>query len=203
MDLQGMWDATVRFCEDNSIWLIIAAELAAILLAVHAIKKDGRAKRKKEDAWMQDFEARMEAFEKNEDPLMPVRKPLLPILRGEAQDQDPMPEKIHIEETRCTQETKCTQEEPCAERPMNLSVKIRIDQLKISRELTEELTEVLQKHPDELAVTVSAAEKAEMPQEAVPRQDADVSAARTGNDTASGRSGRVYSEEELRRLIRK
>ena len=86
---------------------------------------------------------------------------------------------------------------------MNLSVKIRIDQLKISRELTEELTEVLQKHPDELAVTVSAAEKAEMPQEAVPRQDADVSAARTGNDTASGRSGRVYSEEELRRLIRK
>ena len=33
VDLQGMWDAIVRFCEDNSIWLIIAAELAAILLA--------------------------------------------------------------------------------------------------------------------------------------------------------------------------
>lgn len=197
MDLQGMWDAIVRFCGNNSIWLIIAVELAAILLAVHAIKKDGRAKRKKEDAWMQDFEARMEAFEKNEDPLMPVRKPLLPILRGETQEQDPMPEETRSEETRCTQE------EPCAERPMNLNVKIRIDQLKISRELTEELTEVLQKHPDELAVTVSAAEKAEMPQEAVSRQDADVSAARTGNDTASGRSGRVYSEEELRRLIRK
>lgn len=197
MDLQGMWDAAVRFCEDNSIWLIIAAELAAILLAVHAIKKDGRAKRKKEDAWMQDFEARMEAFEKNEDPLMPVRKPLLPILREEAQEKDPV-----LKET-CSEETRCTQEEPRAERPMNLSVKIRIDQLKISRELTEELTEALQKHPDELAVTITSAEKPELPQEAVPRQDADVSAARTGNDTASGRSGRIYFEEELRRLIRK
>lgn len=197
MDLQGMWDAIVRFCEDNSIWLIIAAELAAILLAVHAIKKDGRAKRKKEDAWMQDFEARMEAFEKNEDPLMPVRKPLLPILREETQKKDPA-----AEETRSV-ETRCTQEEPRAERPMNLSVKIRIDQLKISRELTEELTETLQKHPDELAVTITSAEKAELPQESVSRQDADISAKKTGNDTASGRSGRVYSEEELRRLIRK
>ena len=192
-----MWDAIVRFCEDNSIWLIIAVELAAILLAVHAIKKDGRAKRKKEDAWMQDFEARMEAFEKNEDPLMPVRKPLLPILREEAQEKDPVPEETHSEETRRTQE------EPRAERPMNLNVKIRIDQLQISRELTEELAEALQKHPDELAVTISSDEKAEMPQEAVSRRDADASAARTGIDTASGRSGRVYSEEELRRLIRK
>ncbi len=199
MDLQGIWDATVRFCEDNSIWLIIAIELAAILLAVHAIKKDSRAKRKRENDWMQDFEARMEAFEKNEDPLMPVRKPLLPILREETQE-NAAPEAARTAETR---EACPIQKEPCAERPMNLNVKIRIDQLQISRELTEELTEALQKHPDELAVTIASAERPEAAQETVSRQAADAWTEKVGNRTTSVRSSHTCSEEELRRLIRK
>ena len=187
VDLQVIWDAIVRFCEDNSIWLIIGAELAAILLAVNAIKKDGRVKQKKEDAWMQGFEARMEAFEKNEDPLMPVRRPLLSLHREEEK-----PEKAAAE--------KPAPIEKNTEEPVNLNVKIRIGQVHITRELAKELTEAMQQEPDGPVMTISRSDEAGLTEktEAEP-------AARTDEEksTASGRSGRVYSEEELRKLIRK
>lgn len=187
MDLQGIWDAIVRFCEDNSIWLIIGGELAAILFAVNAIKKDGRAKRKKEDTWMQGFEARMEAFERNEDPLMPVRKPLLSLHREEEKpDAVPLEKPAPIEKN--------------TEEPVNLNVKIRIGQIHITRELAEELAEVMQQEPDGPVVSVSCLDEAGLPE----KTEADsVALAAKGKSTASGRSGRVYSEEELRRLIRK
>lgn len=183
MDLQGIWDAIVRFCEDNSIWLIIGGELAAILFAVNAIKKDGRAKRKKEDTWMQGFEARMEAFERNEDPLMPVRKPLLSLHRGEEKpDEAPLEKPAPIEKN--------------AEEPVNLNVKIRIGQVHITRELAE----AMQQEPDGPVVSISCLDEAGLPEKTEADQAAQ---ADNGKSTASGRSGRVYSEEELRRLIRK
>ena len=86
VELQELWETAVQFCEDNVIWVLTAAGGLLLLVIVLRVARGGGQRRREADAWMEGFEARMEAFEKNEDPMMPVRKPILTALRESVQD---------------------------------------------------------------------------------------------------------------------
>ena len=86
VELQELWETAVQFCVVNVIWVLTAAGGLLLLVIVLCVARGGGQRRREADAWMEGFEARMEAFEKNEDPMMPVRKPILTALRESVQD---------------------------------------------------------------------------------------------------------------------
>lgn len=149
VELQELWETAVQFCEDNVIWVLTAAGGLLLLVIVLCVARGGGQRRREADAWMEGFEARMEAFEKNEDPMMPVRKPILTALRESVQDV-PQEQKQQAAQTaarasedalQTTQADGRTAAAVQADRSLNLNLTIHVENVRISKELDAALQE--------------------------------------------------------------
>ena len=139
VELPELWETAVQFCEDNVIWVLTAAGGLLLLVIVLCVARGGGQRRREADAWMEGFEARMEAFEKNEDPMMPVRKPILTALRESVQDV-PQEQKQQTAQTaaRASEDALQTAQ---ADRSLNLNLTIHVENVRISKELDAALQE--------------------------------------------------------------
>ena len=149
VELQELWETAVQFCEDNVIWVLTAAGGLLLLVIVLCVARGGGQHRREADAWMEGFEARMEAFEKNEDPMMSVRKPILTALRESVQDV-PQEQKQQTAQTaarasadalQTAQADGCTAAAVQADRSLNLNLTIHVENVRISKELDAALQE--------------------------------------------------------------
>lgn len=149
VELQELWETAVQFCEDNVIWVLTAAGGLLLLVIVLCVARGGGQRRREADAWMEDFEARMEAFEKNEDPMMPVRKPILTALRESVQDV-PQEQKQQTAQTAARASADALQTAQAdgrtaaavqADRSLNLNLTIHVENVRISKELDAALQE--------------------------------------------------------------
>lgn len=143
VELQELWETAVQFCEDNVIWVLTAAGGLLLLVIVLCVARGGGQRRREADAWMEGFEARMEAFEKNEDPMMPVRKPILTALRESVQDV-PQEQKQQAAQTAARASADALQTAQAdgrtaaavqADRSLNLNLTIHVENVRISKEL--------------------------------------------------------------------
>ena len=143
VELQELWETAVQFCEDNVIWVLTAAGGLLLLVIVLCAARGGGQRRREADAWMEGFEARMEAFEKNEDPMMPVRKPILTALRESVQDV-PQEQKQQTAQTAARASEDALQTAQAdgrtaaavqADRSLNLNLTIHVENVRISKEL--------------------------------------------------------------------
>lgn len=143
VELQELWETAVQFCEDNVIWVLTAAGGLLLLVIVLCVVRGGGQRRREADAWMEGFEARMEAFEKNEDPMMPVRKPILTALRESVQDV-PQEQKQQTAQTAARASEDALQTAQAdgrtaaavqADRSLNLNLTIHVENVRISKEL--------------------------------------------------------------------
>ncbi len=151
VELQELWETAVQFCEDNVIWVLTAAGGLLLLVIVLCVARGGGQRRREADAWMEGFEARMEAFEKNEDPMMPVRKPILTALRESVQDADvPQEQKQQTAQTAARASADALQTAQAdgrtaaavqADRSLNLNLTIHVENVRISKELDAALQE--------------------------------------------------------------
>ena len=148
-ELQELWETAVQFCEDNVIWVLTAAGGLLLLVIVLCVARGGGQRRREADAWMEGFEARMEAFEKNEDPMMPVRKPILTALRESVQDV-PQEQKQQTAQTAARASEDALQTAQAdgrtaaavqADRSLNLNLTIHVENVRISKELDAALQE--------------------------------------------------------------
>lgn len=145
VELQELWETAVQFCEDNVIWVLTAAGGLLLLVIVLCAARGGGQRRREADAWMEGFEARMEAFEKNEDPMMPVRKPILTALRESVQDADaPQEQKQQTAQTAARASEDALQTAQAdgrtaaavqTDRSLNLNLTIHVENVRISKEL--------------------------------------------------------------------
>lgn len=149
VELQELWETAVQFCEDNVIWVLTAAGGLLLLVIVLCAVRGGGQRRREADAWMEGFEARMEAFEKNEDPMMPVRKPILTALRESVQDV-PQEQKQQTAQTAARASEDAVQTAQAdgrtaavvqADRSLNLNLTIHVENVRISKELDAALQE--------------------------------------------------------------
>lgn len=149
VELQELWETAVQFCEDNVIWVLTAAGGLLLLVIVLCVARGGGQRRREADAWMEGFEARMEAFEKNEDPMMPVRKPILTALRESVQDV-PQEQKQQAAQTAARASEDALQTAQAdgrtaaavqADRSLNLNLTIHVENVRISKELDAALQE--------------------------------------------------------------
>lgn len=149
VELQELWETAVQFCEDNVIWVLTAAGGLLLLVIVLCVARGGGQRRREADAWMEGFEARMEAFEKNEDPMMPVRKPILTALRESVQDV-PQEQKQQAAQTTARASADALQTAQAdgrttaavqADRSLNLNLTIHVENVRISKELDAALQE--------------------------------------------------------------
>ena len=149
VELQELWETAVQFCEDNVIWVLTAAGGLLLLVIVLCAARGGGQRRREADAWMEGFEARMEAFEKNEDPMMPVRKPILTALRESVQDV-PQEQKQQTAQTTARASEDALQTAQAdgrtaaavqADRSLNLNLTIHVENVRISKELDAALQE--------------------------------------------------------------
>lgn len=149
VELQELWETAVQFCEDNVIWVLTAAGGLLLLVIVLCVARGGGQRRREADAWMEGFEARMEAFEKNEDPMMPVRKPILTALRESVQDV-PQEQKQQTAQTTVRASVDALQTAQAdgrtaaavqADRSLNLNLTIHVENVRISKELDAALQE--------------------------------------------------------------
>ena len=149
IELQELWETAVQFCEDNVIWVLTAAGGLLLLVIVLCVARGGGQRRREADAWMEGFEARMEAFEKNEDPIMPVRKPILTALRESVQDV-PQEQKQQTAQTAARASEDALQTAQAdgrtaaavqADRSLNLNLTIHVENVRISKELDAALQE--------------------------------------------------------------
>lgn len=149
VELQELWETAVQFCEDNVIWVLTAAGGLLLLVIVLCVARGGGQRRREADAWMEGFEARMEAFEKNEDPMMPVRKPILTALRESVQDV-PQEQKQQAAQTTARASEDALQTAQAdgrtaaavqADRSLNLNLTIHVENVRISKELDAALQE--------------------------------------------------------------
>ena len=149
VELQELWETAVQFCEDNVIWVLTAAGGLLLLVIVLCVARGGGQRRREADAWMEGFEARMEAFEKNEDPMMPVRKPILTALRESVQDV-PQEQKQQTAQTTARASEDALQTAQAdgrtaaavqADRSLNLNLTIHVENVRISKELDAALQE--------------------------------------------------------------
>ena len=149
VELQELWETAVQFCEDNVIWVLTAAGGLLLLVIVLCVARGGGQRRREADAWMEGFEARMEAFEKNEDPMMPVRKPILTALRESVQDV-PQEQKQQTAQTAARASEDALQTAQAdgrtaaavqADRSLNLNLTIHVENVRISKELDAALQE--------------------------------------------------------------
>ncbi len=149
VELQELWETAVQFCEDNVIWVLTAAGGLLLLVIVLCVARGGGQRRREADAWMEGFEARMEAFEKNEDPMMPVRKPILTALRESVQDV-PQEQKQQTAQTAARASADALQTARAdgrtaaavqADRSLNLNLTIHVENVRISKELDAALQE--------------------------------------------------------------
>ena len=149
VELQELWETAVQFCEDNVIWVLTAAGGLLLLVIVLCVARGGGQRRREADAWMEGFEARMEAFEKNEDPMMPVRKPILTALRESVQDV-PQEQKQQTAQTAARASADALQTAQAdgrtaaavqADRSLNLNLTIHVENVRISKELDAALQE--------------------------------------------------------------
>ena len=139
VELQELWETAVQLCEATVIWVLTAAGGLLLLVIVLCVARGGGQRRREADAWMEGFEARMEAFEKNEDPMMPVRKPILTALRESVQDV-PQEQKQQTAQTaaRASEDALQTAQ---ADRSLNLNLTIHVENVRISKELDAALQE--------------------------------------------------------------
>lgn len=149
VELQELWETAVQFCEDNVIWVLTAAGGLLLLVIVLCVVRGGGQRRREADAWMEGFEARMEAFEKNENPMMPVRKPILTALRESVQDA-PQEQKQQTAQTAARASADAVQTAQAdgrtaaavqADRSLNLNLTIHVENVRISKELDAALQE--------------------------------------------------------------
>lgn len=149
VELQELWETAVQFCEDNVIWVLTAAGGLLLLVIVLCAARGGGQRRREADAWMEGFEARMEAFEKNEDPMMPVRKPILTALRESVQDVS-QEQKQQTAQTAARASADALQTAQAdgrtaaavqADRSLNLNLTIHVENVRISKELDAALQE--------------------------------------------------------------
>ena len=149
VELQELWETAVQFCEDNVIWVLTAAGGLLLLVIVLCVARGGGQRRREADAWMEGFEARMEAFEKNEDPMMPVRKPILTALRESVQDV-PQEQKQQTAQTAARASEDALQTAQAdgrtaaavqADQSLNLNLTIHVENVRISKELDAALQE--------------------------------------------------------------
>ena len=143
VELQELWETAVQFCEDNVIWVLTAAGGLLLLVIVLCVARGGGQRRREADAWREGFEARMEAFEKNEDPMMLVRKPILTALRESVQDV-PQEQKQQTAQTAARASEDALQTAQAdgrtaaavqADRSLNLNLTIHVENVRISKEL--------------------------------------------------------------------
>ena len=143
VELQALWETAVQFCEDNVIWVLTAAGGLLLLVIVLCVARGGGQRRREADAWMEGFEERMESFEKNEDPMMPVRKPILTALRESVQDV-PQEQKQQTAQTAARASEDALQTAQAdgrtaaavqADRSLNLNLTIHVENVRISKEL--------------------------------------------------------------------
>lgn len=148
VELQELWETAVQFCEDNVIWVLTAAGGLLLVIVLCAVRGGGQ-RRREADAWMEGFEARMEAFEKNEDPMMPVRKPILTALRESVQDA-PQEQKQQTAQTAARASADAVQTAQAdgsaaaaaqVDRSLNLNLTIHVENVRISKELDAALQE--------------------------------------------------------------
>lgn len=215
VELQELWETAVRFCEDNVIGAIIAGTLLLLLVALILLTARGRKRRKQEaDKWMAGFEERMAAFERNEDPMMPPRESILKSLREnrKARDDDEMPADTTRTEakSRSTPEAEPETREDAQTmtrhaRSLNLNLTIRVENVKISEGLTDGAWTCLTGSEAETEHAEDKTPREEAGREETGRESADAPAPergeKGGHSVSVSRSGRVYSEEELRRQI--
>ena len=149
VELQELWETAVQFCEDNVIWVLTAAGGLLLLVIVLCAARGGGQRRREADAWMEGFEARMEAFEKNEDPMMPVRKPILTALRESLQNLTKEQKQQTAKTTarasadalQSAQADGRTADAVQADRSLNLNLTIHVENVRISKELDAALQE--------------------------------------------------------------
>ena len=215
VELQELWETAVRFCEDNVIGAIIAGTLLLLLVALILLTARGRKRRKQEaDKWMAGFEERMAAFERNENPMMPPRESILKNLRGNrsARDDDEIPADTTRTEakSRSTPEAEPETREDAQTmtrhaRSLNLNLTIRVENVKISEGLTDGAWTYLTGSDVQTEHAEDKTPREEAGREETGRETADVPAPergeKGGHSVSVSRSGRVYSEEELRRQI--
>ena len=213
VELQELWETAVQFCEDNVIWVLTAAGGLLLLVIVLCVARGGGQRRREADAWMEGFEARMEAFEKNEDPMMPVRKPILTALRESVQDV-PQEQKQQTAQTAARASEDALQTAQAdgrtaaavqADRSLNLNLTIHVENVRISKELDAALqegscpAEIVQ--ADSIRVEAEAlGPQTETPE---PRVAADVDKPGAADETiAEMRGGAAAAGESAERIER-
>lgn len=215
VELQELWETAVRFCEDNVIGAIIAGTLLLLLVALILLTARGRKRRKQEaDKWMAGFEERMAAFERNENPMMPPRESILKNLmeNRSARDDDEIPADTTRTEaiSRSAPEVEPETREDAQTmtrhaRSLNLNLTIRVENVKISEGLTDGAWTCLTGSEAETEHAEDKTPREEAGREETGRETADAPAPergeKGGHSVSVSRSGRVYSEEELRRQI--
>lgn len=215
VELQELWETAVRFCEDNVIGAIIAGTLLLLLVALILLTARGRKRRKQEaDKWMAGFEERMAAFERNENPMMPPRESILKSLmeNRSARDDDEIPEDTTRTEaiSRSTPEAEPETREDAQTmtrhaRSLNLNLTIRVENVRISEGLTDGAWTCLTGSETETEHAEDKTPREEARGEETGSESADAPATergeKGGHSVSVSRSGRVYSEEELRRQI--
>ena len=213
VELQELWETAVQFCEDNVIWVLTAAGGLLLLVIVLCVARGGGQRRREADAWMEGFEARMEAFEKNEDPMMPVRKPILTALRESVQDV-PQEQKQQTAQTAARASEDALQTAQAdgrtaatvqADRSLNLNLTIHVENVRISKELDAALqagscpAEIVQ--ADSIRVEAEALDpQTEAPE---PRVAADADKPGAADETiAEMRGGAAAAGESADRIER-
>ncbi len=212
-ELQELWETAVQFCEDNVIWVLTAAGGLLLLVIVLCVARGGGQRRREADAWMEGFEARMEAFEKNEDPMMPVRKPILTALRESVQDV-PQEQKQQTAQTAARASEDALQTAQAdgrtaaavqADRSLNLNLTIHVENVRISKELDAALQEG--SCPAEIvqadSIRVEAEALGPQTEAAEPRVAADVDKPGAADETiAEMRGGAAAAGESADRIER-
>lgn len=213
VELQELWETAVQFCEDNVIWVLTAAGGLLLLVIVLCVARGGGQRRREADAWMEGFEARMEAFEKNEDPMMPVRKPILTALRESVQDV-PQEQKQQTAQTAARASEDALQTAQAdgrtaaavqADRSLNLNLTIHVENVRISKELDAALQEG--SCPAEIvqadSIRVEAEALGPQTEAAEPRVAADVDKPGAADETiAEMRGGAAAAGESADRIER-
>ena len=205
VELQELWETAVQFCEDNVIWVLTAAGGLLLLVIALCAARGGGQRRREADAWMEGFEARMEAFEKNEDPMMPVRKPIMTTLRESVQDA-PREQK-----QQTTQADGSAAAAAQADRSLKLNLTIHVENVRISKDLDAALqegscpAEIVQ--ADRICVEAEAldpqTEAAELNRSTEPLADADADKPGAADETiAEMRGGAAAAGKSAERIER-
>lgn len=156
----------------------------------------------------------MAAFERNENPMMPPRESILKSLREnrKARDDEEMPadttrtEAISRSAPEAEPETREDAQTMTRQaRSLNLNLTIRVENVKISEGLTDGAWTCLTGSEAEAEHAEVKTPREEAGREETGRESADAPAPERGEkggySVSVSRSGRVYSEEELRRQI--